>query len=90
VYAEDIEKTIICSPGGSTTGISSTWTYDGTDWEAVLPAVEPANVAGMMAWEPEYGKTIYYGGDGYTTRAWLFPFVQAPARRFVPQIYRRL
>lgn len=87
VYAEDIGKTLICSPGGVGAGISSTWTYDGTDWEAVLPDVEPVAAGGMMSWEPEYNRTIYYGGGGspYTKRAWLFP-----RRRFVPQIYRRL
>lgn len=78
-FAEDLGKVLLAVMAGP----SSTWLWDGSDWEEVLPAVEPADAGGAVAWNPEYNKTLYYGGSA-SIRAWLFP---RPG--FGPQIYRR-
>jgi RHS repeat-associated protein/uncharacterized repeat protein (TIGR01451 family) len=51
-------------PGGSS-ALGDTWAWDGSNWRRLSPAsAPPARFEGMMAWDPDLGKVVLYGGLG--------------------------
>lgn len=84
-YAEDLNTVIVTIPFGTH---QTTFFWDGTNWSDPAPAVSPYPSEGIQNWNPEYNKTMYYGGFHTTARTdvWLYP--SEPPSEAIVQVMR--